>query len=75
MGCVTFKLKIPVEEISEAALRRIIEEFVLREGTDYGREYTLEQKCEHVRRALADGGAEIHFDPTSETVDIRVTED
>ncbi len=66
-------MKIPTETLSPAALERIVEEFVLREGTDYGEAYSLVQKCQDVHRALADGSAEIHFDPITETADIRST--
>ena len=60
----TSGLKIPTQSLSEPALARIVEEFVLREGTDYGGEYSLEQKCAEVRKALDEGSAEIHFDPS-----------
>ena len=49
----------------------IIEEFVLREGTDYGQgEYSLEEKVADVERQLERGVARIVFDPKSETCDI-----
>lgn len=65
-------MKIPLTSLSEAALERIIEAFVLREGTDYGHtEHALADKCLAVRRQLQSGTAEIDFDPETETVDIR----
>lgn len=64
---------IPYAELSDDALRGVIESFVLREGTDYGeREYSLEQKVAHVMRQLARGEARIQFDPNTESVDIVV---
>lgn len=51
----------------------IIENFVLREGTEYGaRDHDLASKCEQVREQLAADLAEIWFDPANQTIDIRV---
>jgi uncharacterized protein YheU (UPF0270 family) len=67
-------MKIPPDALSGEALAAVIESFVLREGTDYGREYTLESKCAQVRRALMAGTAELFYDPVTETIDIRPTD-
>ena len=65
-------MKIPLNSLSDVALEGIIESFVLREGTDYGPSPTdLKSKCQAVRRQLEAGIAEIDFDPTTGTVDIR----
>jgi uncharacterized protein YheU (UPF0270 family) len=62
---------IPHRELSAAALRGVIEAFVLREGTDYGeREYSLEQKVNHVMGQLDRGEAQVLFDPDTESVQI-----
>jgi uncharacterized protein YheU (UPF0270 family) len=62
---------IPHEELSAAALRGVLESFVLREGTDYGeREFSLEQKVAHVLRQLERGEAQIVFDAVLESIDI-----
>lgn len=62
---------IPHRELSPDALRGVVESFVLREGTDYGRqEFALEQKVAHVIAQLERGDARIMFDPNTETVDI-----
>ncbi|GIT23055.1 MAG: hypothetical protein CM1200mP40_27370 [Gammaproteobacteria bacterium] len=46
-------MEIPYTELSGDALRGVIEEFVSREGTEYGqREYTLEDKIKRVVRAV-----------------------
>lgn len=64
---------VPYTELSEDALRGVVESFVLREGTDYGeREFSLDQKVEHVLRQLRRGEARIMFDPATETVGIVV---
>jgi uncharacterized protein YheU (UPF0270 family) len=56
-------LKIPWDELSEDALMGIIEEFITREGTEYGdSEVSLEMKCQQVRQQLRDGEAFITFD-------------
>ncbi len=68
-------IEIPYSELSQEALRGVVEHFVLREGTDYGKHvYSLEEKVEHVLAQLRDGRARIMFDPTTESVDI-VTRD
>jgi uncharacterized protein YheU (UPF0270 family) len=60
-------------ELSEDALRGVVESFVLREGTDYGeKEFSLGQKLAHVIRQLERGEAQIVFDPGTETIDIVV---
>ena len=64
---------VPHTELSEEALRGVVESFVLREGTDYGeREFSLDQKVDHVLRQLRRGEARIVFDPATETIDILV---
>lgn len=62
---------VPYQDLSDAALRGVVEAFVLREGTDYGaREFTLAEKAAHVMCRLEQGEAELRFDPKSNTVDI-----
>jgi uncharacterized protein YheU (UPF0270 family) len=64
---------VPYTELSEDALRGVVESFVLREGTEYGaRDFSLDEKVAHVIRQLRRGEAQILFDPASETVDIVV---
>ena len=64
-------LVVPYTAISADALHRVVEAFVLREGTEYGsRDFTLSEKVEQVLRQLARGEAEIIFDSETETVDI-----
>lgn len=69
-------LEIPYRLLSEEALNGLIEEFVSREGTDYGQaEYTLEQKAVSVRRQLETGRAVIVYDPVTEGCNIALKED
>jgi uncharacterized protein len=67
----TEPVTIPYTELSEEALRGVVESFVLREGTDYGeQEFSLDQKVAHVLSQLRRGEARIVFDPATETIDI-----
>ena len=64
---------VPYTELSEGALRGVVESFVLREGTEYGeQDFSLDQKVEHVLRQLRRREVQIVFDPETETVDIVV---
>ena len=64
---------VPYTELSEDALRGVLESFVLREGTEYGeRDVSLDQKVAQVERQLQRGEAQIVFDPESQTIDIVV---
>lgn len=54
---------IPLEKISEEALYGLINEFILREGIDYGQtEFSLEQKHAQVKKQLLAGKTLIVFD-------------
>ena len=60
---------IPYEQLSADALQGLIEEFITREGTDYGEhEVSLAQKVKQVERQLSAGDVVIVFDLTTETV-------
>jgi uncharacterized protein len=64
---------IPHRELSEQALRGVLESFVLREGTEYGeREVSLDQKVADVLRQLERGEAQVIFHPGLESIDIVV---
>ena len=68
-------MEIPYTELSGDALRGVIEEFVSREGTEYGqREYTLEDKIKRVVRQLESGEVKLFFDAQSQTCNlVRIT--
>jgi uncharacterized protein len=67
---------IPPERLSAEVLQAVIERFVLREGTDYGRqEIEISRKIESVRRQIAVGKAFIIFDPESGTTTILAGSD
>lgn len=62
---------VPYEKLSEEALFGLIDEFILREGTDYGRsEYTLEEKHQHVRKQILSGKAVVVFDLNEESASL-----
>ena len=64
-------IEVPLASLSEAALRGLIESFVMREGTDYGEvERSHERKVADVRRQLERGEARIEFDPKTESVNL-----
>ena len=59
-------MEIPYKELSTAALDAVVEEFVLREGTEYGdQDFSLQSKVAQVKRQLANGEVKINFDPES----------
>lgn len=67
-------LEIPYRQLSDTALRGVIEAFVLREGTDYGEtHHSLEDKVQQVRRQLERREARIVFDVQTESVGIIVS--
>lgn len=64
-------IEVPFERLSAAAQRGVIEEFVTREGTDYGQvEVPLEQKVAAVRRQIERGEVVLLFDPRTEQVNL-----
>lgn len=57
------KIEIPWQQLSDDALSGVIEEFVLREGTEYGwQDVSLENKVEQVKAQLREGGVLVVFD-------------
>jgi len=62
---------VPANFLSADALSGLIEEFVTRDGTDYGeQEVSLSQRVEQVRRQIETGEALILFDAATETTTI-----
>jgi uncharacterized protein YheU (UPF0270 family) len=69
-------VEIPLDQLSPEALLGVIDDFVLREGTDYGTaETTLAQKREQIMRQLKSGHARLVFDERSETCTILLNEE
>jgi uncharacterized protein YheU (UPF0270 family) len=62
---------VPPETLAASVLRALIEEFVTRDGTDYGEaERTLDEKVADVERQLSLGEVSIVFDPETESVNL-----
>ena len=62
---------IPGNRLSPEALQGVIEEFISRDGTDYGeREVSPETKFRQVRHELEKGSAVLVFDDETETTHI-----
>ncbi len=60
---------IPYEQLSSDALQGLIEEFITREGTDYGiEEISLSTKVEQVKLLLKRREVVVVFDPAYESV-------
>ena len=62
---------IPVNRLSPEALQGVIEEFISREGTDYGEiEVSSETRFRQVKHRLERGLAVLIFDDETETTNI-----
>ena len=69
-------VKIPYDQLSPEALQGVIEDFVTRDGTDYGEvEALLETKISQVYRQLKSGKVVLVFDLSSETCTILKSDD
>ena len=64
-------VEVPHTHLTPEALRSLTEEFVTRDGTDYGQvEKTLEEKVAALMRQLERGEAAILYDGESRTLNI-----
>lgn len=64
-------MRIPHNQLSTEALTGIIEEFITREGTDYGqREVPLQDKINQVRSQLDRGEVIIVYDAESRSCNL-----
>ena len=67
---------VPPEKISPDALDALIEEFVLRNGTDYGsQEVTLDTKKKQIRLQINSHEIFILFDPQLENTNLLTKND
>lgn len=65
---------VPPEALSREALEGLIEQYVLREGTEYGaRDYSLSEKVRHVSAQLESGKAAIVYSEELALVEIIPT--
>lgn len=62
---------IPYEQLSHDALQGLIEDFITREGTDYGEEeISLSVKVEQIKQLLKRREVVVVFDTATESVSI-----
>jgi hypothetical protein len=67
---------IPVNKLSSKALKGVIEEFISRDGTDYGAiEASMETNFKQVKYKLKAGSAVLVFDDETETTNIFLADD
>lgn len=65
---------VPYERLSTDVLEAVIEEFVSREGTDYGDySHSLADKVEQVLKQIKQGKAVVLFDPDTQNCHIELT--
>lgn len=63
----TDAMRIPHTQLSPAALRAVVQEFVTRDGADHS---SVERRIEAVLHQLNASRAELHFDGETETCNI-----
>ena len=67
---------LAADQLSPEAIRGLVEEFVTRDGTDYGAvERGVEEKIARVLAELRSGEARLVFDPETETANIAPARD
>ncbi len=63
--------RIPYDKLSKEALQGVIEEFINREGTDYGLiEASFSEKCDQVLAQIKQGDVLVVFDHGSQSVGV-----
>ena len=69
-------IEIPLERLSPELLVGIIEEFIQREGTDYGaNEVALDDKVQQVKKQIQRGDVIITFDHQTESCNLLTRAD
>lgn len=69
-------IEIPFSRLSADAQDGVIDDFISREGTDYGwHEASLENKRAQVRAQIEDGRVKLVFDPSLESVTLLTVQD
>jgi uncharacterized protein len=62
---------IPYKQLSPEALLGLIEDFVTRDGTDYGeQDFSLTQKVQQIQAQIIRGDVVVVFDTATETVSL-----
>jgi uncharacterized protein YheU (UPF0270 family) len=69
-------VEVPYEQLAPDTLRKVIEDLVSRDGTDYGAiEKTLEQKSAALLKLLERGEAKLVVDLATETIGLMTREE
>ena len=67
---------IPYDQLSQEALLGVLDDFILREGTDYGlQEVPHHQKQERLMGQLKEGKVVVVFDPEDQSITIKDKEE
>ena len=70
----TGPVRLPLDSLAEDTLRRVLEEIVTRDGTDYGAvEKSVDEKVARLERELRSGRAALWFDPETGTTSAEPT--
>ena len=66
-------IEIPQEQLNAELKRAVIEDFIMREGTDYGhKDFTLDEKVAQIQKQLDSNKICIAFDQITETCTLIV---
>ena len=69
-------VEVPYTQLDPDTLRRVVEDLVTRDGTDYGDvERTLAQKADALLAQLKSGEAKLVVDMTTETIGLMTSEE
>lgn len=69
-------IEVSKDDLSEQALRGVIENFIQREGTDYGvNEIAHETKVQQLLKQIENGRVRIVFDPNTESVTLMTEQE
>ncbi len=67
-------LIIPWQDLKQETLLAVLEEYISREGTDYGMEYSMEQKREHLLQQLRSKQICLCYDNAEDSVNMLTAE-
>jgi uncharacterized protein len=69
-------VEVSYEQLEFSTLKMLVEEFIMREGTDYGKvEMDLDQKIDMVIRQLKNGDAALMWDTDLQSSNIVLKKD
>lgn len=69
-------VEVPLEALTADAVKGVIENFILREGTDYGTsEVPYDVKAKQILKQIEKGDVKIAFDPNTETVTLLTSKE